>query len=437
MSSSTMPAADAAWLHMDSAENPMVVNSLIWFAEPLDWKRVEATLTTRLVERFPRFRRRVADPLGRPPRFEDHQEFDIKQHLHRRALPAPGDRVALQELVSDLITSPLDPTRPLWHAYLIDGYGDGCAILYRIHHCIADGVALARVMLALTDSPAEEPEPGPRGPSIPGRAARAVVHEGIETLAHPARLAKLAGTVSRDAATLVKLLAPSSETDTSLTAPLHGGRRVAWSQPFPLERVRTAGHRRSGTINDALLTAVTGALRAELGHAADLPDDVHVVVPFNLRPPGEGLPRELGNQFALILLALPVGIEDRGERLREVKMRMDAIKASHEAPISFGLLSALGASPTAVEDRMIGFFTDKATAVVTNVPGPIEQVSFAGAPVQGVLVWAPCSGSIGMTVSIFSYKGEVTVGFMTDTALVADPQPLVDAFEVELRDLCG
>ena len=263
------------------------------------------------------------------------------------------------------------------------------------------------------------------------------MHEGFETLAHPARLAKLAGTVTRDAATLVKLLAPSSETDTSLTAPLHGGRRVAWSRPFPLERVRTAGHRRSGTINDALLTAVTGALRAELGHGGDLPDDVHVVVPFNLRPPGEALPRELGNQFALILLALPVGIEDRGERLREVKMRMDAIKASHEAPISFGLLSALGASPTAIEDRMIGFFTDKATAIVTNVPGPIEQVSFAGAPVQGVLVWAPCSGSIGMTVSIFSYKGEVTVGFMTDTALVADPQPLVDAFEVELRDLCG
>ena len=86
---------------------------------------------------------------------------------------------------------------------------------------------------------------------------------------------------------------------------------------------------------------------------------------------------------------------------------------------------------------MIGFFTGKATAVVTNVPGPTEQVSFAGAPVAGVLAWAPCSGSIGMTVSIFSYKGEVTVGFMTDTGLVADPQPLVDAFEAELRDLCG
>jgi WS/DGAT/MGAT family acyltransferase len=420
---------------MDRAENPMVVNSVVWFDEPLDWKRVKAILSSRLVDRFPRFRQHVADPLGRPPRFEDHPDFDIEQHLHRLALPAPRDRVALQALVSDLITPPLDPTRPLWHAYLIDGYGDGCAILYRIHHCIADGVALARVMLALTDSPADEPQPGDPS-SIAGRAARAVMHEGLETLAHPTRLAKLPGSLTQDAVTLLKLLAGRNEAETKLTAPLHGSRRVAWSQPVPLERVRGAGHRSSGTINDALLAAVTGALRTELGRAGDLPDDVHVVVPFNLRPPEEALPRDLGNQFALILLALPVGIEDRGERLREVKMRMDAIKSSHEAPISFGILSALGTGPTAVEDRMIGFFTEKASAVVTNVPGPMEQVSFAGVPVEGVLVWAPCSGSIGMTVSIFSYRGEVTVGFMTDTGVVPDPQPLVDAFDAELRELC-
>ena len=86
-----------------------------------------------------------------------------------------------------------------------------------------------------------------------------------------------------------------------------------------------------------------------------------------------------------------------------------------------------------MEDRLIGFFTQKASAVVTNVPGPRETVYLAGTPVRGVLVWAPCSGSIGMTVSIFSYAGEVTVGFMVDTALLPDPQPLVRAFDAELR----
>ena len=104
---------------------------------------------------------------------------------------------------------------------------------------------------------------------------------------------------------------------------------------------------------------------------------------------------------------------------------MDAIKDSHEGPISYGILSAIGMTPPQVEDRLIGFFTEKASAVVTNVPGPRETVYLAGTPVRGVLVWAPCSGTIGMTVSIFSYAGEVTVGFMVDTALLPDPQPLV------------
>jgi WS/DGAT/MGAT family acyltransferase len=450
-----MPAADAAWLHMDRPTNPMVVNALVWFDEPLDWERVKGLISRRLVEQFPRFRRRVGDPLARPPRFEDDAEFDIEQHLHRLALPAPGDQAALQELVGDLITPPLDPTRPLWHAYLIEGYGEGCAILYRIHHCIADGIALGRVLLTLTDTEQDAGiAPPPRSADTGGSPLRAVtrpagaaisaarrvteaaVHEGLETLARPAHLAELAGTAGQDAATLAKLLASPPDTHTVLREPLHGTRRVAWSKPFPLDRIRTAGRRKSATINDVLIAAVTGALRTELGRHDEVPDDVHIMVPFNLRPLDEALPRDLGNDFALILLSLPVGIEDRGARMREVKMRMDAIKDSHEGPISYGILSAIGSTPPAVEDLLIGFFTQKASAVVTNVPGPREQVYFAGTPVQGVLVWAPCSGSIGMTVSIFSYMGEVTVGFMVDTALVPDPQPLVNAFDAELRALC-
>jgi diacylglycerol O-acyltransferase len=456
MSSSTMPAADAAWLHMDRPVNPMVVNSVIWFDAPLDWEVVKGVISRRIVDQFPRFRRRVGDPLGRPPRFEDDSEFDIEQHLHRLALPAPGDQAALQELVSDLITPPLDPTRPLWHAYLIEGYGNGCAILFRIHHCIADGIALARVMLSLTDTDVDAgiaPSPRaaasesafsldsvtrPAGAAISAarRVTGAVIHEGLETLARPGHVAQLAGTATQDAATLAKLLASPADTRTILREPLHGTRRVAWSKPFPLDRIRTAGRRKGATINDVLIATVTGALRTELKRHGDVPDDIHIMVPFNLRPLEETLPRDLGNDFALILLALPVGTEDRSARLREVKSRMDAIKNSHEGPISYGILSAVGATPPAVEDVLIGFFTQKASAVVTNVPGPREQVYFAGTPVEGVLVWAPCSGSIGMTVSIFSYMGEVTVGFMADTGLVPDPQPLVDAFDAELRALC-
>jgi diacylglycerol O-acyltransferase / wax synthase len=456
MSRQPLPAADAAWLHMDRGANPMVVNAVILFDEPLDWQRAREVLLERMVERFPRFSQRVTEPLGRPA-FEDDPDFDIDQHLHRLALPAPGDTAALQELVSDLITPPLDRTRPLWHVYLVEGFGDGCAVLFRIHHCIADGIALARVMLSLTD---EEPDagidltPAPQNGDARGRLgslvrpavgalsatrklAGAVAHEGMESLLHPDHLARLAGSAVHDAATLARLLTAPADARTVLKAPLHGTRRVAWSTPFPLERVKAAGRLRHGTVNDVLMAAVTGALRSYLEERGDVPEELHAMVPFNLRPLNQPMPRDLGNEFALILLGLPVGLEGPGERMRDVKMRMDAIKHSHEGAISFGILSAIGMTPAQLERRLIGFFSEKASAVVTNVPGPRQPVYLAGTPVRGVLVWAPCSGGLGMTVSIFSYAGEVTVGFMTDIGLVRDPQPLVDAFHRELRTLCS
>ena len=448
-----MPAADAAWLHMDRPTNPMVVNSLVLLGGMPEYDVVAELLEERLVRRFPRFRQRVVDPLGRRPAFEDDPTFELSSHLHRLALPAPGDQEALEELVGDLINPPLDPNRPLWHVYLIEGYEGGAAVLWRIHHCIADGIALSRVLLSVTDAADPEVRPRPaqgnghgtlrRLASVPGEAISAtrkltgaIVHESMESLAHPDHLRELVGGARRDASTAAKLLASPADAPTGLSAPLTGTRRVAWSAPFSLAEVKDASHRRQVTINDMLVTALAAALHESLD-GPEHPDEIHAMVPFNLRPLDDPVPAELGNDFALILLELPVGDVAPAERLREVNSRMAAIKDSHEAPIAFGLVGAIGLTPPWVEDRLIGFFTDKASLVVTNVPGPREPLGFAGVPVEGVLVWAPCSGSLGMTVSIFSYAGEVTVGFMVDTALLADPEPLVRAYERELATLCG
>ncbi|HEY1285689.1 MAG TPA: wax ester/triacylglycerol synthase family O-acyltransferase [Solirubrobacterales bacterium] len=447
-----MAAADAAWLHMDRSTNPMVVNGLDVLAEAPDPDRARELLEERLVDRFPRFSQRIADPLGRTPAFEDDPNFDIANHLHRIALPAPGDDSALFELVGDLVTPPLDPTRPLWHSYLIEGYGEGAAVLWRIHHCIADGIALARVLLATTDDgdaaiESAVPDNGSRGvlgrladiPRAAGSTLRAVgdaaLHQGIETAAHPDHLRQLAGTALEDLSTTAKLLGAPADAASDLRAPLTGRRRVFLSEPIPLSRVKAAARRRGVTINDLLLTALAGALHEELGGSAGTPEEIHVMVPFNLRALDEPVSAELGNDFALILLQLPIGRMDAAERLGEVQSRMSEIKDSHEAPISYGILSAIGMTPPWMEDRLIGFFSNKASLVVTNVPGPGRRLHFAGAPVERVMVWAPPSGNLGLTVSIFSYAGEVTSGFMADTGLV-DPEPLARAYESELRVLC-
>jgi len=448
-----MPAADAAWLHMDRPTNPMVVNSLVELAGVPDYDLVAELLEERLARRFPRFRQRVVDPVGRRPAFEEDPSFEISNHVHRRALPEPGGEEELRALVADLIAPPLDPNRPLWHAYLIER-GDGrAALLWRIHHCIADGIALSRVLLSITDegeATVDSPREGDGGPGalrrladVPGEAisagrklGSAVVHEGMETLAHPDHLRDLAGAALRDASTAAKLLASPADEQTSLRTSLSGARRVAWTAPFSLAVVKEAGHRRRVTINDMLVSALAAALRETLASSIHS-DEIHAMVPFNLRSLDEPVPAELGNDFALILLELPVGEIGPAERLREVNSRMEAIKHSHEAPIAYGLVGAIGLTPPWLEDRLIGFFTDKASLVVTNVPGPRERLGFAGVPVERVLVWAPCSGSLGMTVSIFSYAGEVTVGFMVDTAVLADPESLARAYERELSLLCG
>ncbi|HET8754901.1 MAG TPA: wax ester/triacylglycerol synthase domain-containing protein, partial [Solirubrobacteraceae bacterium] len=147
--SHAMARADAAWLHMDRPTNLMVINSVLWFDEPVDWDAYTAVIRDRLLARFDRFRQRpVEGPTG--PHWED-VEVDLELHVHHVALPAPGDRRALETFVSDRAAMPLDRSRPLWEVYLIDGFGDGAAVLTRMHHCIADGITLARVMLTLTD----------------------------------------------------------------------------------------------------------------------------------------------------------------------------------------------------------------------------------------------------------------------------------------------
>ena len=457
MTRRAMPNADAAWLHMDRPTNRMVINAVLWFDEPLDAERLREVLRERLVEPFPSFRRLAVErgALGGAD-WVDDDAFDLDRHLHRLGLPAPGDRAALQELVGDLASTPLDRDKPLWDAYVIDGYGTGSALLLRMHHCIADGIVLARVMLSLADgaapladgaSPGAEspPEPGRRrGTLLPGplaplaRTARSVssalAHEGVELLVHPQRVAEA---LAADAQAAAKLLLSPSDPATAIHGGLSPVARVAWSKPFPLDAVKTLAHAHGATVNDVLVAAVAGALRRHLGEPDPLAGEVHAMVPFNLRPLDEPLPAELGNRFGLVLLGLPTWIDDPLERLHAVHARMAQIKSSREGAVAYGLLAAMGVTPPAVENRLIDFFSAKASLVLTNVPGPREPVGVAGARIAGVLVWAPCAGDIAMSVSIFSYAGDVSVGFLVDAGLVPDPEALVEHLQGELAALAG
>jgi WS/DGAT/MGAT family acyltransferase len=456
--SARLSTADTAWLHMDRPTNLMVINSVELFDEPPDWDRVKQIIQSRLVDRYPRFRQRVVEsrlPL-RAPCWEDDPDYAVEHHVHHLALPAPGDRAALQELIGDLMTIPLDRNRPLWHTYLIDGFGDGAAIINRMHHCIADGIALARVMLSLTDS---DPDAGiapplPQGRrtesgrlpphlagmtrriiSTTGHASATVIRQGTSLIASPSHAASLAGAVARDGATAMRLLLTPADAASAIKGDPGISRRVAWGEPLSLARVKEIAHAHDTTVNDVLLAALSGALRHYLKERGGPVHEIQAMVPFNLRPLDQPVPRNLGNKFGLVFLPLPVGVSSSYGRLTEVHNRMTEIKGGRDGRISYALLSATGLTPEPVERRIVDLFTGKGTAIVTNVPGPSEPVYLAGTPVRAVLVWAPTSGHIGMSVSIFSYRGEVTVGLMVDAALIPDPDHVVAHLERELRAL--
>ena len=435
----------------------MVINSLLLFDQPVDWERVKEMTQRRLIDHYPRFRQRVVEsrlPL-RSPRWEDDPDFALEHHMHHLALPAPGDDGALQELLGDLMTMPLDRNRPLWHTYMIDGFGDGAAMISRMHHCIADGIALARVMLSLTDSapeagiePSEEDERSrPRGllASVAGSGAQALVgagrigsaaiRQGADIVVSPSHAASLAGAIARDGGTVVRLLLTPADPASAIKGDPGISRRVAWSKRMSLTRIKDIAHTHDATVNDVLWPPSAGGLRHYLLDRGSPVAEIQAMVPFNLRPLDRPIPRALGNRFGLVFLPLPVGVSGSYRRLVEVHKRMDELKRSHDGAVSYALLGATGLTPEPVERRIIDMFTAKGTAVMTNVPGPTEPIYLAGTPVRTVLFWAPTSGHIGMSVSIFSYRGEVTVGLMSDAALIPDPDQIVVQLERELDAL--
>jgi diacylglycerol O-acyltransferase / wax synthase len=454
---SRLSSADAAWLHMDRPTNLMVINSVLLFDEPVDWERVKEVTQRRLVDRYPKFHQRVVEsrlPL-RPPAWEDDPEFALEHHMHHLALPAPGDAAALQELVGDLMTMPLDRNRPLWNQYMVDGFGAGSALIVRMHHCIADGIALARVMLSLTDSepdagvgPLKE-HPGSRngvrvgGLPLPGtrpllnmaRLGTGAARQGVQIATSPKHAARLAGAVARDGGTLVRLLLTPTDAATAIKGDPGVSRLVAWTRPLDLKEVKRTAHAHDATVNDVLLASVSGALRHYLQDRGGGVGEIQAMVPFNLRPLDKPVPRELGNKFGLVFLPLPVGTTGSYRRLVEVHKRMQEIKRGRDGPVSYAILGAMGFTPEPIERRVVDLFSSKGTAVMTNVPGPKEPVYLAGTPVRSVLVWAPTSGHIGMSVSIFSYRGEVIVGLMVDAALIPDPAQITRGLEHELRAL--
>ncbi len=445
---------DAAWLHMDDPTNLMMINGFFQVSGVLDIVRLRATIEHRLLC-FNRFTQRVVEPRlpFRSPYWETDPNFDLDAHLHHIALPKPGDDQALRDLVSDLSSTPLDFSKPLWQYHVIEGYEGGDLLFGRLHHCIADGIALIQVMLSMFDDAPDAPWPEPeeeervrarrrglRGLLRPAANAysstrkltETMAGESLEALRHPLETTKYAVSFAKSLNRLVTL---PPDPKTVFKGKLGVSNRAAWSEPVALSDIKKMGQVLGGTINDVLLTTVTAALRRYLiGREQSVQGiEVRAMVPVNLRSPEEAL--KLGNYFGLVVLALPVGIEDPLERLLELKRRMDELKHSAEAVVGLTIVQAMGIVPIEVERIGVEFFASKASAIMTNVPGPRQKLYLAGSRIDKMMAWVPQSGRMGIGVSIISYAGDVMLGVITDAGLVPDPEVIIAGFHSEFLQL--
>jgi len=422
--SERMSNVDGAWLRMEQPTNPMMITGFFTFASGVDEARVLDTLRS-LVGDYERFRQRVVAP-RRPfasPRWETVDNFDVAQHLDRDKLPAPGSDVELRAAVDQLISTPLDLARPPWQAHLLHGYRGGSVLVFRLHHCIADGIALLHVLMSLCETIEGKPLSltAPTRPRGTGSALR--------------RAVSAMTFVPRCVGSFAQLVFRTSDAQTAFRGPLSTRKRASWSAPLPLEDVKRVGRALDCTVNDVLMAAVGGALRDYLATRGTVPDrlDLTTTIPVNLRPMERA--GKLGNRFGLVSPRIPVGESDPVERVKEMHRRVGALKKSTQAVATFAALTGLGSMAPTVQRAFIRLLSSKTTGVMTNVPGPRERLRFAGAEVDRIMFWVPASGTVGLGVSIFSYAGEVTIGVVTDAALVEDPDAVAAAVPRQLEVL--
>lgn len=447
-------SVDRAWLLMDDKTNPMVINGFWIFKKPLNYEDVLAVLKERLLI-HERFRQRVVTCRGAfraRSYWQTDPEFDLRSHVERIVLPSPGDLKTLNDTVARLLTTPLQKNRPLWRFTLIDGYGGGSVFFGRIHHCIGDGSALVRVLLSLTDDPSEKAstESDPADRPSPDRSSRrppAQVTDGpasppsqkdskkarqrTNPLSLPVKGGQVAG---RFLAVLAKLLLMTTDDKTAFKGDVSVGKAVAWSKGIPLDDVKFVKNTLGATVNDVLVAAMAGALRKYVETRGDSPEgkQIRAMVPVDIRAPHD---TKLTNRFALVYLSLPIGIADPIDRLFETKRSMDAIKRSPEALVTYQAIAGLGVVSDRVARMVRGYYADKVSVVLTNVPGPSQRLTFAGKSLDSIVFWVPQSGSIGVGISIFSYAGQVNIGLITDRGLAPDPDTIIAAFQEEFDNL--
>lgn len=482
---------DAGFLALETSAAPMTIGSLS-ILDPrtpdglLDVERFRGLLAARL-EKAPALRRRLASlpfDLSRPYWVElPAEQIDLEFHVEKTQLPEPGSWHELSELVAWEMSRPLERDRPLWQLLFVEGLDsvDGVpsgsiAVIARVHHAAIDGVSGAEILGALADTsistagetgrtpgyreqPAVESDSGSEPgvldllnrtgrdlAAVPGTFARTIGRSllgfagGVRNRASNRRAQagdERGGGLGASRPTL-PFSAPRTPLNRAISV------RRSWAPAFfDLERIKRIKNREGATVNDVVLAICAGALRSWLSEQGDLPSEPLVaMVPVSVRAPAEM--QSAGNLVSAMLVSLATEESDPGKRLRRIRDAARSSKVAHQAIGALTLVESAQLVPFALSGLGVRLYSSLHLAeklrpmfnlVVTNVPGPPQPLSIAGARMLAYAPTAPIFDGLGLILPVFSYAGTISIGVTADRAIMPDTADFVGRLEQALAEL--
>ena len=427
----------------ETPNSPATITGMMVFRKKLNKLKVAEIIEKRLL-RYERFRRKVVIKDGKPMWHLDEQ-FQLLTHIHHVALPGKGGYTELQEFISDLISQPLNSNKPLWDIHLVDNYNHGSVLVWRLHHAIGDGMALVQVIFSLTGISAAE------SLAIPSIETNTKSHSTIDELFHLIDLGQSAFDDAKYLATHPTKLLENLKKNVMMAKEIGGllvgkpidnklykgrlgaSKKAAWTKPLPLADFKALAVQHGTKINDVMVALVAGAIRKHmLMHKLDTSKGIRIVMPVSTH---KNLSNEkLHNQFAWMMLDLPVNEANFIKRLKFIRDKTIALKPTAESAFVNELVHIVADFiPSKPKLKLLDFLGTRIGASITNVPGAKEPIYFAGSKIEDLVFWLPHTVPLGIGISLHSYNGKVTLGTAADELLIRDPDFIVNEFTKEFQ----
>jgi len=457
-----LSGVDAAFLYLERREIPLAIAGVFILDGPIPFDEFVATIDSKL-HLIPRYRQVVVPPpfnLGHPT-WEDYQRFDLRDHIHHVDLPAPGGEPELEALAGRLFSQVMDRNKPLWEIYVVDGLSGGRgALIARVHHALADGIAGAALLKIMFATTPEDSHPIPK-PPVQRPVQLAPDHSLVEAVASAIH-SSLKNMIAAEAALLdfaQALLTDRMQTGLQsflklmpewgkpverlpFNRPCGGERKFCWTA-IDFSDVQSIRGSLGGTVNDVVLSIVTRAVaRYAKWHGQPVANrHVWIVCPVNVRTDDQQ--GSLGNQITFLPVVLPLGVKDPAELLRAVTLRMEIMKSVRAAELVAILAAWIGAAPPPMQALfwegipLLPLPVPLFNLICTNIPGSAEPLYSVGRRIIASYPQVPTGYELGVGIAVQSYDGRMFFGLTADAEAAGDVSRLRDYLQASFRDLCS